>query len=64
MVSSTAFDTISQEQSKKVSLNKPVDSTYIINTSDGNQYILMIVLQQNKFINDLCLHCCFFFFFR
>jgi len=38
MIGSTAFDTIAQEQSKKVSLNKPTDSTYIINTSDGNQY--------------------------
>lgn len=38
MVSSTAFDTIAQEQSK-VSSNKPIDSTYIINTSDGNIYL-------------------------
>lgn len=42
MVGSTAFDAIAQEQSKKVSSNTPVDSTYIINTSDGNQHILMV----------------------
>lgn len=39
MVSSTAFDTIAQEQSKKALLNKPADSTYTINTSDGKSYI-------------------------
>lgn len=38
MVSSTAFDAIAQEQSEKALLNKPADSTYTINTSDGNQY--------------------------
>lgn len=36
---SAAFDAIAQEQSKKVtSSNKPVNSTYSINTSDGNIY--------------------------
>jgi len=57
MVGSTAFDTIAQEQSKKVLLNKPTDNTYIINTSDGNQHTLMIsILCYNKFTNDLHLH--------
>lgn len=49
MVGSTAFDAIAQEQSKKV-FSKSADSTYIINTSDGNLYILMAsILRQNKF---------------
>lgn len=36
MVDSTVFDAIAQEQNKKLSSNKPADSNYIINTSDGN----------------------------
>lgn len=36
MVSSTAFDAVAQEQNKTVSSNKFADSTYVINTSDGN----------------------------
>ncbi|XP_011168617.1 protein transport protein Sec31A isoform X2 [Solenopsis invicta] len=40
MVSSTAFDTIAQEQSKKASSNKSADSTYIINTSDDEDGLI------------------------
>jgi len=36
MVGSTVFDTIAQEQNKKILSNKLTDSNYIINTSDGN----------------------------
>jgi len=39
MAGSTGFDTIAQEQSKKASLNKLVDSTYTLNTSDGEECI-------------------------
>ncbi|KAG5326482.1 SC31A protein, partial [Acromyrmex heyeri] len=40
MVGSTVFDTIAQEQNKKVSLNKPADSNYIINTSDDEDGLI------------------------
>lgn len=42
MGGNTAFGAIMQEQDKKlVSPNKSTDSTYIINTSDGNQRIMI-----------------------
>ncbi|XP_011874105.1 PREDICTED: protein transport protein Sec31A isoform X2 [Vollenhovia emeryi] len=40
MVGSTAFDAVAQEQSKKVSSNKPADSTYVINTSDDEDGLI------------------------
>jgi len=45
MVGNTAFGAIVQEQDKKlVSSNKSADSTYTINTSDGNQHIMISLL--------------------
>lgn len=41
MVGSTAFGAIVQKQDKKLILNKSADSTYTINTSDGNQHIMI-----------------------
>lgn len=52
MAGNTTYDSIAQDQSKKVSSNKPADSTYIINTSDGN-HMMVSVLRQNKFTNNL-----------
>ncbi|XP_018057108.1 PREDICTED: protein transport protein Sec31A isoform X2 [Atta colombica] len=40
MVGSTVFDTIAQEQNKKVLSNKPTDSNYIINTSDDEDGLI------------------------
>ncbi|XP_067212068.1 protein transport protein Sec31A isoform X2 [Linepithema humile] len=40
MAGSTGFDTIAQEQSKKASLNKLVDNTYTINTSDDEDGLI------------------------
>lgn len=45
MVGNTAFGGIVQEQDKKpVSSNKSADNTYTINTSDGNQRIMISVI--------------------
>ncbi|XP_018394763.1 PREDICTED: protein transport protein Sec31A-like, partial [Cyphomyrmex costatus] len=40
MTGSTVFDVIAQEQNKKISLNKPADSNYIINTSDDEDGLI------------------------
>lgn len=44
MVGNTAFDAMEEQGKKLVPSNKSADSTYTINTSDGNQHILIALL--------------------